>query len=621
MVLLILTLLSSGRTDTLPPGAEEAGGFYELRQWETSVDGNRVKIKVRERFTILSARGDNLGYVSFLMDRFSRFDKLKIDVFDAEGKKLFTRKAKDLNRACGFGASFVLYNDVCQRYGRIFGPAYPYTVEISYTEESKSLFFWPSAAFQSEVPVLKARYELEIPKNLGFAYRMYGMDIDPVIESDGDKLHYTWSANDVAPQPGATDGYLIPQDAHPARLVFAPERFSLGEYTCEGGDWDAIAEWYRSMAQDKYLDIPQNVVPVPDEDWLALVQKAYERVIGTCHYIAVSIGVGGWQPHAASFTEQHGYGDCKDMSTLLVSYLRQDGIQAYPVLVMTRGSGWTDPSFVSARFNHVIAVAINNGDTVWMDPTCEDCPFGVTPAGDEDILVLLVGDDRGHLIATPATTPEDNCLVRSTRIHLSSDVQPTFSSTWSASGNAALTLLRGLEHADHEQRMQFAADQFSRAARKWTVTDCQLTQDPSQPGTVGVQIEGKSPRSLTLIGQDYALNPFCFSAQCSADQVQLATREVALDLGYPSEIIDTVLVSWNRVLVPNVLSSPEGGEAYCSAFSCKTDYVVSADSLLAVATTRRLAYTLPVEDYAEYGSYSSEHKRLVGAYCTFSRSK
>ena len=41
-------------------------------------------------------------------------------------------------------------------------------------------------------------------------------------------------------------------------------------------------------------------------------------------YVAIELGIGGWQPHSASDIFAHRYGDCKDKATLLSSMLEPD---------------------------------------------------------------------------------------------------------------------------------------------------------------------------------------------------------------------------------------------------------------------------------------------------------
>ena len=45
-------------------------------------------------------------------------------------------------------------------------------------------------------------------------------------------------------------------------------------------------------------------------------------------YVAIQLGIGGWQPHRASEVFQHRYGDSKDKATLLSTLLQQVGIES-----------------------------------------------------------------------------------------------------------------------------------------------------------------------------------------------------------------------------------------------------------------------------------------------------
>src|SRR5208283_752836 len=50
-------------------------------------------------------------------------------------------------------------------------------------------------------------------------------------------------------------------------------------------------------------------------------------------YVAIELGIGGWQPHPAPDIFSHHYGDCKDKATLVRSMLREIGVDSYYVLI------------------------------------------------------------------------------------------------------------------------------------------------------------------------------------------------------------------------------------------------------------------------------------------------
>ena len=83
-------------------------------------------------------------------------------------------------------------------------------------------------------------------------------------------------------------------------------------------------------------------------DLLAKLNAAYTFVSRQIRYVAVEIGIGGFQPHPAADVFRNKYGDCKDKATLLLTMLDHIGLRGYPALVGTRGDVEADPSVPDA---------------------------------------------------------------------------------------------------------------------------------------------------------------------------------------------------------------------------------------------------------------------------------
>ena len=573
-------------------------------------DGFRERSK--HRLVILGPRGDDMAYLSVPSDRFHTLNALSLDVFDANGKKVYTRKQSDWERACGFGPSFSLYSDVCWRYLRADGPGYPYTIEWEAEWHSNSLFFWNEAAFQQDVPVVRAVYELKCPASFKFQHKSYGLDLQPIVRTDGDKQIYLWEAGDISARALQGDDLLTPEHEDYARIDFAPESFSLDGYKCNEMSWDAIAAWYRELAADRYLTPGTNVVLAPLGDaWRATAAECYKRVVDRVRYVSISIGVGGWQPHAASETENRAYGDCKDLSTLLISYLRQAGITAYPVLIMTRDAGWTDPSFPTSTFNHVITVAVESSDTLWMDPTCEQCSCGDIPDSDEDTHVLVVTDDSGVLVKTPASWPEENSLRRTSRVHVSSGGIPTLNSRWEASGNAGVELSYSLLRNDPEERTEFFKNQLTRAVRHWSVDMTEKKPQLDSSGRMCLNLVGKTNQPLIQLDKDRVLSLFCFDMTLPQEALVVSERTLPLDLGYPSETIDSVIVTWDRGLFLDTASLLPDSSRTTSFASCALRTRILGDSVVAVFHQKITDYVLPPTAFGDFVDYCASRKRLA----------
>ncbi|HEX9972815.1 MAG TPA: transglutaminase-like domain-containing protein, partial [bacterium] len=192
-----------------------------------------------------------------------------------------------------------------------------------------------------------------------------------------------------------------------ARLEVAP----VGMKT-----WDDVALWYHELAEaqikagkgvkSKALELTAGV----DNNYEKL-KNIYEWARDQVRYVAVEIGIGGFQPHPAEEILLNRYGDCKDMTTLICSLAREAGIEAYEVLVSTWQNGMPDTSLPSPlQFNHAIAYCPKVGENgAWLDATEKGCPYGRLPWYDQGLPMLVVGKEgTGEIIFSPRVPADSN---------------------------------------------------------------------------------------------------------------------------------------------------------------------------------------------------------------------
>jgi len=121
-----------------------------------------------------------------------------------------------------------------------------------------------------------------------------------------------------------------------------------------------MGNWYRNLTngrRDASPQITQQVATLtasartPLEKMKALAQFVQHDV----RYVAIELGIGGWQPHAASDVFVHRYGDCKDKATLLSAMLSQVGVESFYVVINSeRGSVTPQVPANIGGFNHVV---------------------------------------------------------------------------------------------------------------------------------------------------------------------------------------------------------------------------------------------------------------------------
>ena len=175
-----------------------------------------------------------------------------------------------------------------------------------------------------------------------------------------------------------------------------------------------------------------------ESDPVSKIDALYTYVSRQIRYVAIEIGIGGYQPHLPADVYKNKYGDCKDKATLLISMLNQIGLRGYPALVGTRGEVEADPTTPTlATFDHMIVAfpvpaslrpAVEKfpaydprNQILWMDPTSDTDPLGQLPEMDQGVFALIAYPERGDLQRIPQAAPEQNGYEYAANIRLQSD--------------------------------------------------------------------------------------------------------------------------------------------------------------------------------------------------------
>lgn len=604
-----LLTLAAVSSNTLPVFADEPKARYEHLKWDCELGNNSYTLRFASRMTLYNERAKGLEFVTLFEDDFRKLKNVRIRALDASGKEIYSRKKKDLQKACGYG-SFELYTDLCRYMTSVDAPGFPYSIEVQYEVESKSLFFWKGQRFQRSIPVDRADYVLRVPRDLDFNYRVKGLDIVPTVDSQGSELVYSWSANDIPELPEID--YAPPGYNEPARISFAANQLALKQYRLDGMNWPSIGDWYTEMAAERYLSSP-DVITGAESGKREFIEETYNRLVGQVRYVAIEIGVGGWRPHEASLTKTRGYGDCKDMSTLLISELRNSGISAFPALVRTRDLGPLDQSFPSLGFNHVITVALDGNDTLWMDPTCSNCAFGELPTGDESILTLVATDRGGELWRTPGSSYSDNKLSRETRFRIFADLGVSFTSKMSISGNYALAIRNGLQGQDADERRRSVDNLFRGAGKRFRIRTFEVTglEDPAAPLVISVKARVKRPAKR--ISSTIYCDPFLLNGLGALEREDLSERTVPLNLYYPELMEDKITVVWDSSLAVDSVIAPTEDSVVTSITSYR--YTADtpdhkSDSIMLSFVREYRDYMVPVNQFPEFERFRDGAKRL-----------
>lgn len=375
------------------------------------INEGKAYLRVRRVEQILNEKAKERGEIIVEESPFIKCKKLFGQIRDAAGTVVKKTDKKDINKA-QVSVGYALYEESRYQWIELYWNSYPYTIEYEYEVEMSSLFFWPDWYPQDGAPVLAATYNLIIhDPQIRFQTYPVGIEVEPVYTETGNRREWTWKL--TALKPRRKEPYMPPEARRQMALYFAPETFKLGNSRGSFQTWDDVAKWYHSLARDKYQLPPQAKEKVQEliagaQNDREKIQRLYSFLQNYTRYVAIYLDIGGWQPNSCVSVFENKYGDCKDLSTLMLAMLAEAGITAYPALMLTRDEGVLIRDFPSNQFNHVLPFVPLENDTIWLECTADYLVAGELPDDREGCEVLAVKESGGEIISTPLSRSEDN---------------------------------------------------------------------------------------------------------------------------------------------------------------------------------------------------------------------
>ena len=169
--------------------------------------------------------------------------------------------------------------------------------------------------FQGTMPVREIHYSLALPP--GWEFKDAWVNYPAVKAHDAGGGLWQWSVGDVKEIREEKD--MPPWQGVAGQMVvtlFPPGGAAVNSFPT----WHDLGEWQNHLAagrRDASPEIKQEVAalttsaPTP----LAKMQAVALFVQHKIRYVAIELGIGGWQPHPAAEIFAHRYGDCKDKVT------------------------------------------------------------------------------------------------------------------------------------------------------------------------------------------------------------------------------------------------------------------------------------------------------------------
>ena len=414
---------------TLPSHDEKTDAvllYSETNVTVLSVD--KIRKHVREAYKILRPEGRGRGTVSIYFNPERKISNLQGWCIPAQGKD-YEVKGKDATDFAIPAEGGYLVLDTKFRVLRIPAPDPGNIIGYEYEVEERPFWLQDIWRFQETDPVRESHYSLQLPP--GWEYKASCLHYPEVKPTEGGNLSQ-WLVSDV--QGIRLEPNMPPWSGVAGQMIVSFFPTGGTSRQNEFANWQGMGSWYENLISgrmDASDSIKQQVASLAAGK-TTLLQKVQAIALFVQHdirYVAIELGIGGFQPHAAADVFFHRYGDCKDKATLMRTMLREIGVESYHVVINTRRGSITSETPAHSGFNHVILavkfpddandpslIAVIShpklGRILFFDPTDDLTPLGQIRGPLQANYGLLVMPEGGDLVELPQQPPAMNSIQR-----------------------------------------------------------------------------------------------------------------------------------------------------------------------------------------------------------------
>lgn len=306
-------------------------------------------------------------------------------------------------------------------------------IGYEYEQQDHPFVLQDISYFQGAQAVRESHYTLQLPPD--WEYKASWLNHAEVAPTPVGNNRWQWIVNGIAPIKKESD--MPPRRGIQGQLILS--------FLSPGGiksfsSWRDMGVWHDQLfraRREVTPEIKQKVAALTSSapTTLAKMQALARFAQRDIRYVAIELGIGGYQPHPASEIFTHRYGDCKDKATLMSAMLKEIGIDSYYVIINSeRGAVLPEMPAHLGAFDHAILAIqlpadLNNallavmqhpklGRLLFFDPTDDLTPFGSLSGPLQANYGLLVAPEGGELVELAQLATSTNGVLRSAKFTL-----------------------------------------------------------------------------------------------------------------------------------------------------------------------------------------------------------
>lgn len=587
---------------------------YELVRFEIKNAGSAVYY-YKTATTIFNENGDEHAGWSEGYDKFSSIRFVEGALFDAQGKKIKSLKNSEVSdRSATSEGSLAEDNRV--KTHNFYYKAYPYTVEYEVEIKQDQLLFiptWMPVERDPEYAVENSIFEVVCPPDYKIRYKAYRYDKEPVI-TNGKQTVYHWEVKNL---PVVKMEYASPewQKITPTVIVGATD-FEIDGHKGNMSNWNEFGKFVYTLKQNrdalppavksKVHELTDNVADVKTK--IALL---YNYMQQNTRYVSIQLGIGGWQPFDATSVAEKKYGDCKALTNYMYSLLKEAGIKSVYTLVKAgENKRYIHDEFPAQQFNHVILSVPLKSDTMWLECTSQTVAPGYLGGFTGNRFALMVDEDGGHLVRTPAYTFADNLQIRKINATVDESGKLNANIQTEYTGMQQDDLFGMINNYSKKEQLEFLKKEIDLPT--YDITSFDYKTIKSKIPAIDEKLNIVADNYAQVSGKRLFIEPNLLNK--STLKLRDEERLQDIDLVYEFRDLDTVEIAIPTGFVPEAMPQPV---SFTNKFAqYKINYKLEGDKVLMTRLFERKAGRFPAGDYKElvkmYGDmYKADRGKIV----------
>jgi hypothetical protein len=457
--------------------------------------------RIKKAITILDKAGEGDAYFIASYDKNSSININRITLYDNRGEKIRSIKQTEIEDYPAYSSSELFSENRLKHFQPEY-PAFPYTVEYDYEIKADNMISYGVMRPFSDYNISAEHVTFTFIHPVDIKICKKEVNITHVSLKQKDKQEVeTWELNnlkaiedepfDVSFIERVPSVYLMP-----ASLIYE-------KYEGSATNWEEFGKWMYSLykGRDELPDAEREKVAaliknIPDT--LERIKTLYRFMQENTRYVAVTLGIGGYQPFSVKTVFETGYGDCKALTNFMYSILKSSGIRSYPALVAS--GSYKVPIFNDfpnfQQFDHVILFIPLRNDSIWLECTNQKIPFGFLGSFTNDRDVLLITEKGGKFAHTSKYNAGDNLRICKSQFVINPD---------GTADCIITTLMQGLQY----DNISGVLNSDYEAQKKWLYSNSNLPALTIK--SFSIENNKKSLPSARLIENSVSKNYCSFS--------------------------------------------------------------------------------------------------------------